>query len=731
MFDSYHDHRTAYELAVNPAGVKRDELNGSSSWDAVWNARTAIDGGGWTAELRIPFSQLRFSAAELQTWGIQFSRRIVAKEEVTVFSFTPSSERGGVQRYGHLLGLRGLGEGRRLELLPYTVSRAEYLDVDPDDPYRDGADYFSGTGLDLKYRLNSTLTLDATVNPDFGQVEVDPAVVNLTAFETSFDEKRPFFLEGADIFRFDTRLFYSRRIGRSPQGSMPDDVAFADRPDASTILGAAKLTGRTANGWSIGLLDAVTAEERAPYRTVSGIDGNAIIEPRTNHIVARAEKFTVDGRTTAGAILTAVHRDLADDPLRLRLRSSAYTGGVDFAHDFADRAWTVNGFLAFSHIAGSPEALVRTQRSSARYYQRPDAGYLAVDSSLTKMSGYAARLEVRKVAGLHWRGEANVSMMSPGFEINDIGFQSSVDRVGTDIEVAYVENLPGSVFRSYRIEGRASRDWNYGRDTQGGGATLSFDAQLLGYWAGHLDLTRSFRSYDDRLTRGGPMAIDLPDNRIDMQIRSDDRKPITGRINGSVGWGESGGWQRNVSLGLGVRPAGNWSIDAGPSLRRNRAAAQYLDRVDDAGTSATYGNRYVFAPLDQTTLSMETRINVNFTPEISLDVFAQPFISTGDFGTPVQLRAARTFEFDPFDGEVENGDFTTRSLRGNAVLRWEWKAGSTLFFVWQQRRSGSLDCDDAARCERGELDLGRDVRALLDTGPENVFMVKMNYWLNL
>ncbi|MGH7506546.1 MAG: DUF5916 domain-containing protein, partial [Longimicrobiales bacterium] len=384
-----------------------------------------------------------------------------------------------------------------------------------------------------------------------------------------------------------------------------------------------------------------------------------------------------------------------------------------------------------SHIAGSAAALVHSQRSSARYYQRPDADYLAVDSSITAMRGYAGRIELRKVAGLHWRGGANISLTSPGFEINDIGFQTSVDRIGTDLHLTYVENQPGPVFRYYRITSRLSRDWNYGWDTQGGNASLNFNWQLLNYWSGHVNVSHSLRSFDDRLTRGGPLGLNLPDNRFELQLRSDDRKPVSGRLSGNLGWGESGGWHRNLSMNVSLRPAENWTVSAGPSLRRNRAAAQYVTTEEDASASATYGARYIFAPLDQTTLSMETRLNVNFSPRVSLDVFAQPFISTGDYGDPMQLRAPRTFSFDRYDGELDDEDFSTRSLRGNAVLRWEWKPGSTLFLVWQQRRADGLDCALAASCGRGEFDFGRDVGALFDPRPDNIFMVKMNYWLNL
>jgi hypothetical protein len=726
--DTYHDHVSAVQFSVNPAGVKRDEVVGTgmpdASWDAVWDVATSTDAEGWTAEFRIPFSQLRFSARQEQVWGLQFSRRAIRKEEMTVFAHTPKSEKGGPARYGHLIGLQGIKPGRKLEVLPYAVTRAEYVQTNPADPFRDGSDVFAGTGLDMKYRLTSSLTLDATFNPDFGQVEVDPAVVNLSAFETSFDEKRPFFVEGSDIFRFnELRLFYSRRIGRSPQGSMPEDVAFSNRPDNSTILGAAKITGRTSSGWSVGLVEAVTAEETAPFVYDDGGRGEAIVEPRTNYLVARTEKLMRSGQTQVGGILTAVHRDLSDDALSALLRSSAYSGGLDFLHEFANRTWSISGYMAFSRINGSSSTILRAQHSSARYYQRPDADYLDVDSAVTMLDGYAARLVINKTAGLHWRGDANISAVSPGFEVNDLGFLTAADRIGSDVNLSYVENRPGRLFRNYRINLRNAGDWNFGGDVIAARSTLSFNYSLVNYWGGHFNWTHSFRAYDDRLTRGGPVARDLADNRLEVQLNSDGRKQVSTRFTVNHTWGESGGWNTQLSGNVSVRPAENWSISVGPRLNRQRTAAQYLGSEEDSSSLATFGRRYVFAPIRQTTFSLETRLNVNFSPELSFELFAQPFVSTGDYGQALQLKRPRAFEFDPYSGSIESEDFNTRSLRGNAVLRWEWRPGSTLFLVWQQRRFGSFDS--------GRFDFGRDTRAIFDTRPNNVFLVKMNYWLNL
>ena len=727
--DTYHGHTAAFQFGVNPAGVKRDEIQGGgrpdASWDAIWDAATSTDSAGWTAELRIPFSQLRYSRADQQIWGLQISRRAIAKEEVAVLAHTPKSQAGGIARYAHLVGLEQLQPGRRLEMLPYAVTKAEYLSAVAGNPFRDGSDMFGGVGLDMKYRLTSAMTLDATLNPDFGQVEVDPAVVNLTAFETSFDEKRPFFVEGADIFHFgEMRMFYSRRIGRSPQGSLPEEAVYADKPDNSTILGAAKVTGRTVSGWNLGLVEALTAEEQAPWVDGNGGDGSTIVEPRTNYLAARAQKNLREGQTQIGGIFTAVNRDLPGAALTELLRSSAYSGGIDFAHEFLNRNWEVNGYFAYGRVKGSPEAMVQAQQSSARYYQRPDADYLTIDSSLTTLSGYAGRIAIRKMSGLHWRGDANISAISPGFEINDLGFQTAADRIGVDLNVQYVENLPGPLFRNYRINLRTSRDWNFGHDVVGTSATLSLNGQLANYWGGHINYSRSFTSFDDRLTRGGPIAQNPGDDKIEVEVNSDGRKPMSGRVQANIGWGQSGSWSRSISGSVGVRPAESWSFSLGPKVNRSRTEAQYVGWIEDATATSTFGQAYLFAPIEQTTVSLETRLNVNFSPDVSFELYAQPFVSAGDYGDLLQLRAPRVFEFDPFsDTSLNRSDFNNQSLRGNAVFRWEWRPGSTLFLVWQQRRTDSESY--------GDFRFSRDAGAVFGARPSNVFLVKMNYWLNL
>lgn len=782
--DSYNDHRTGFKFEINPSGVRGDEAlsagqdrHGDSSWDPVWEAKTNVTETGWSAELRIPFSQLRFGNAEEQVWGIQITRDIARNREKQLFSFTPKDEAGGIAKYGHLEGIRDLPPPKGLELLPYIQSRAEFGPIDQDadigfnNPYRDGSDFFYGLGFDLKYRLSSNLTMGATINPDFGQVEVDPAVVNLTAFETRFEEKRPFFVEGAGIFAFgqgggggggggmmrmfggggggggSTQLLYSRRIGGRPQGDVPYDAVYEDIPDATTILGAAKLTGQTASGWSLGLMEAVTGQEMADFIDASGQNQDMAVAPRTNFLVARARKDYRDGQSAFGAIATAVNRDLGSDALATELRSSAYSGGLDLFHEWGDRAWAFSGQLAGSRIAGEPEVITDAQTSSARYYERPDAGHIELDPDATSLTGYTGSLEVKKQAGLHWRGNAQFSFTSPGFEVNDLGFQRDADRRELEGQIQYQENRPGDVFRRVEVSAEPEASWNFDGDRLDTKVSFRANFTWLNYWSSRFNYDRTLGSMDDRLTRGGPLAKKPSGHKVSYNQTTDFSKPITGFANVSYEWDEAGRDNTSYFANLSLKTSSTWELSLGPRLSYTNAVAQYVGDEDDPEATHTFGARYLFADLEQTTLSMDTRLNVTFTPNLTLELYAQPFIATGDYGQLKELAAPGTFEFTRYgvdagvvtlddDGDalvdpdgpgpaeaftIYNKDFSRVSLRGTGVIRWEWRPGSTLFFVWQQNRSRSEDF--------GDFDLARDAADLFDGDSHNVFMVKATYWL--
>ncbi|HET7552739.1 MAG TPA: DUF5916 domain-containing protein [Gemmatimonadaceae bacterium] len=728
MIDSYHDHRTAFGFDVNPAGVRRDEVKtidvDDNSWDAVWRVATRVDSAGWTVEYRVPFSQLRFSNDSVQTWGVQFERVIGRNQEYSVSTFIPKSIRGGVPQYGHLEGLRDIAAGKRLEVLPYVVSKAEYIDPGL-NPYRDKSEYQLSGGVDLRYRVASNLTLNATFNPDFGQVEVDPAVINLGVYETFFDEKRPFFLEGSEIFDFGAggtsggQLFYSRRIGRAP--SLVPPTPLADVPTTTTILGAGKLSGKMA-GWSIGALTAVTAREQARFRDDGGIDERMTVEPLSGYVVTRARRELNGGRSLIGGTLTAVKRDLNTDVLRDNFRSSALAGGVDFRHEWANRSWVVRGDAEFSRIAGNAASILSVQRASNHYFQRPDATHLDLDSTATSLFGYSMNAELTKQAGEHWRGSLAGALTSPGYEVNDLGFSYRTDRRDVEASIRYLENAPGKLLRNWSVttDGRFER--NYANQPIQTLATLSASARTLDYWSLQLQLQRSFEAVDDRLTRGGPRAIRPAANRLSAFVSSDVRQPVTGELQVFGERSDFGGSQWNAGLTLGLKTSTSWNLSIGPTLLKLKAPAQYVATIPDAAYQPTFGARYVFAPIEQTEVGLETRLNVTFTPELSLQTYVQPLISSVDYGDAIQLVRPNSFDFEPYAAAVPDLDFNLRSLRGNAVLRWEWRPGSTIYVAWQQSRQDIADV--------GDFSFGRDRRALFGTRPDNIFLVKVDYWLN-
>jgi hypothetical protein len=731
VIDSYHDHQTAFSMDLNPAGVQRDAVktmaNGQErddmSWDAVWEARATVDEGGWTAEYRVPFSQLRFGNAPEQTWGIQLERVIGRRREYAILSFTPKSEPGGIPTYANLVGLRDIEPGSRLEVLPYSLARLERVDPG-ENPFRHDTDWFQSGGLDLLYRVTSDFAVNASLNPDFGQVEADPAVVNLSVYETFYEEKRPFFVEGGEIFNFGRntsggQLFYTRRIGRTPQLAAP--VAASDASNVTTILGAGKLSGKTASGWSLGVIEAVTDREDARYLGTDGTEKRFGIEPLTNYLVARARKDSNQGRTSVGGMLTAVNRDLATEPMRTALRSSAYAGGLDFRLESPRRTWALAGSAAFSRVAGTPAAMLRVQRASNHYFQRPDADHLSVDSSATSLGGYSVGVAVARQGGTHWRGNLAVAATSPAFEVNDLGFQTRTDRRDAQANLSYVENAPGRFLRNYSIQGMTRVEHNYDGERIQAFSALTTNLRTLNFWVGGIQVQRNFRSWDDRNTRGGPLKERPAGWNANAQLGSDTRKPFQVTALAFGAKDAYGSWNAGTEIFALVR-APRWNLSLGPSLTRSYEQAQYLTTVRDARATDTYGAYYLFAPLRQTTVVMETRLDFTFTPKLSFQLYAQPFISSGDYGRAGYLKAPRTQAFVYWPGSLPNFDFNYRSLRGTAVLRWEYRPGSALYLAWQQTR------EDYAQGV-GDFDFGRDRQALFRARPDNVFVLKASYWL--
>jgi hypothetical protein len=769
LIDSYHDHRTAYRFDVTPLGVKTDLQFGDDgnfaddSWDPVWQAATSIDSLGWTAEYRIPFSQLRFSRAREQVWGIRFVRTILRKNEFAMFPFIGKTESGFVSRFGHLLGLHDIPAPRRLELLPYSSARATYQKAGPPgDPFDKSAAYAGNAGLDLKYGVTSNLTLDGTLNPDFGQVEIDPAFVNLTAFEQFLPERRPFFVEGADIFNFGggtggflnfgnaPQLFYSRRIGHRPSGAPYSNGAFADVPNQTTILGAAKLSGRSPGGWSIGIIDAVTAREQATVDS-SGVRFHDDVEPTTNFLVARVKRTLNGGNDGFGFAATAVNRDIRVPALDF-LRTAAYDWGMDVKHRWGHNTYALAADLGGSYITGDVAAIQTAQLSSSRYYQRPDAHAFHYDPSRTSLAGFSGDVYVDKLAG-SWLWGAATSFTSPGFEVNDLGFQHRVDRIANGLYVARHWTKPGKIVREATALLTAAPSFNFDGDAIQKALQFSTFGTFHNFWFFNLFASRDFAIIDDRLTRGGPDALGPANWNMGGGIQTDQRKAVTGGLFGNYSTDAGGGWFAGVSPFVTLRPSGALSLSLSPNYSVGRTAAQYVQVVGDTLATQTYGARYVFARLLQHELDVSVRINATVSPTLSLQVFAQPFTFSGDFQSFRELAAARTFRFNEYgqggstitydsasqtytadpDGAggpaaafpIANPDFRTRSLNINAVLRWEYRPGSTLFVVWTQQRSGFFPFDPS-------FDAGRDFgRELLRDRPLNVLLVKLNYWMSI
>lgn len=760
VIDSYHDRRTAFRFSVNPAGVKRDiymydDVREDVSWDAVWDVATAVDAQGWTAEFRIPYSQLRFDGAGRQTWGINFVRTIARHLEVSLWAPISRGDGALVSRFGDLEGLRDLSPPRRLEALPYSLLRLESAPGEAANPFYDPRDFSSAVGADVKYGITTDLTLDLAINPDFGQVEADPAQVNLSAFETFFPERRPFFVEGANIFAFgfspgdgdqaSEGLFYSRRIGRPPQGR-PSAAAYADAPEQTRILGAAKLSGKTRSGWSLGFLHALAGNETARRADASGPLGDEVVEPAAHYGVGRVSKDFRDGKSAVGAISTWTVRDGASAG-DLRLHGQAYAGGFDARHRFGGDRFVVSGYLLGSTVRGAEEAIERTQRSPARYFQRPDADHVELDPARTSLDGWAGSASFSKISGGYWRYGGGVVARSPGFDANDLGFMRESDFVNPWLWAGYNHYKATERFQRWNLNLNAWDAYSFGGEHFSRGGNVSGSFTLKNFWGGYAGVRRNSDGLTNTALRGGPML------RRDgawggwFGFWSDSRKQLSFNTNNQ--WEarpESGSWSFGTNASIRWRPSSRATVSAGPSVRWRAEDLQWVRRLaaNADGADAPLGAHYLFGRLDQTTVGLTVRADWTFSPTLSLQLYAQPFVSAGDYDhfkritDPRAERYADRFaavavgdaEGETLEGDMDgdgapdpfrNPDFNFKQFRSNAVLRWEYKPGSAVFLVWSQGRN-HYD-------QTGEFSLGDDVSALLGQPSQDVFMVKASYWI--
>ncbi|HSS01219.1 MAG TPA: DUF5916 domain-containing protein [Kofleriaceae bacterium] len=768
-FDSYHDRRTAYAFQLNAAGVQRDMLlfddtNQDDTWDAVWTGNVSVTPTGWTAEYRIPLSQLRFASNETHEWGFQIMRLIGRTGEQDSWSPWPRSAPQVVSKFGVLEGISHLRSSRRLELLPYATTGFDRMPVDEGDPLNKMYGWRRNVGLDLKYGLGSAFTLSATINPDFGQVEADPSKVNLSANELFFAEKRPFFLEGVDLFKLpignsDNSVegaFYSRRIGAAPEE--PDtSFDFIRKPDSTTIYGAAKLTGKTRTGWSVGMLDAVTGQEKAETFTLAipettedpgmpSVQSKPVVSALTNYAIARVKRDFDEGKTSLGLSATAVNRKLDDARLESLIHDQAYTGGVQLQNRWADNSWTANVNLLGSWVHGTPEAIAETQQSSRHYFQRPDAEDVHFDPTRTSMSGLAAKWMVGQLGDTkHWRFGSGGDLRTPGLELNDAGFQFNSDRMIPFFWGQYRNDEPSKHVLNWQFNSDVFWVQTFEPRLTDVGLESNGNIQFSNYWSMYGGSNLISGRWNVNALRGGPALRNDFGMFGYFGVNTDNRKPVWFNLNsyGSHNLG-SGQFDGGIDLGATIQARSNLDVFVGPSIYMRDDPMQYIDEVPDMADTS----HFVFGRIHETDVSMTLRVNWTFSPHLTLQAYAQPFIASGhynelkDVDHPAAKRFSDRFHLfapgelqlsdDSYQATRDGGasfsfdrpDFNFRQLRSTVVLRWEYRPGSTVFAIWSHGRTSDEFSD-------GRFRFGRDLGDLGSAASENIVMVKANYWIGL
>ena len=765
FFDCFNDKRSGFYFGISAAGTLYDGVlenddGTDSSWDGVWTGKARRTDYGWCVELKIPFSQLRFEKQDSYSWGINFERDIARRNEDSYLTFKPRNESGFVSRFPALEGIERISPPKRFQVLPYITGKAEYLKHSPGDPFNSGSKYTPSAGIDLKYGLSSSVTLDASLNPDFGQVEVDPAVVNLSDVETYFQEKRPFFLEGSSIFRYgrggttvssnfawsEPTLFYSRRIGRAPQGSLPS-YDFAERPEGTRILGAAKITGRIFNDWKIGAIQAVTNREFAQIDK-GGVNSDIEVEPLTSYSIFRVQKDFDRGMQGLGVLSTFTNRFFKDGGLKTQLNSNSLTVGLDGWTFLSDsREYVLQAWMAGSYINGSRERMLNVQTNSVHYFQRPDIG-LSIDSSATSLKGLAGRFFLQKQTRPVWLNAA-IGFITPGFELNDLGYLQMSNIISSHFQLGYFWLNPTSYYRSIKFFNTIYAMSDFNGDILSLAYWTNVIYQFLNYYTLDVQFSYSPEVLNNRRTRGGPLTINPPAFNCVVNASTDSREPLVFQILGQRYYNKDENYF-TIRPYITYRPAPNFSLSVGPGFSRDLITAQWVGSYADPTASATYGRRYVFANMDQVTFSANIRLDWIITPELSLQAYFQPLISSGDYSNFKELSKTKSFDYNSYgsngsvlqksvsssgavsykvdsDGDglaksysFSNPDFNLASLRGNVVLRWEFRTGSTLYFVWTQSRS-----DYEAI---GDFQFGESIQRMYDTHPDNIFMVKFSYW---
>jgi hypothetical protein len=765
VFDSYFDRRSAFWFGINPIGSISDgtvsnDNHFESTWDGIWEGKSRISEYGWSTEIKVPFSQLRFNIADEYLMGLGLARRIHRKEEMDFNYYLSREESGMVSHFPVLKGIRNINPQKRIELMPYTTGNYGFLSTENDNPFFKGSDSSINLGTDLKIGIGNNLTVDATIFPDFGQIEVDPSVINLSAFETFFEEKRPFFIEGASIFRFGRggptnnmsfggmipNFFYSRRIGRMPHY---DDIDgdWIKSPTATSILGATKISGKITDNWSIGGFSALTDREYAKVR-IDDENSEVEVEPLTSYNLFRTLKEFNQGQQGLGLMGTYVRRFFDDDTLQTFVSNNSVSIGIDgWVFLNQDKDWALGGWLGFTQIDGSKEYLTDLQESSRHYFQRPDADNLDFNPDLISLKGYGGRFTLNKETG-RLGVNAATGFMSPGFEINDMGLNYTTNRINSHFSIGYEWTEPRKIFLFADIN--TAYMTNYTFD----GIKLSEMVFLFGYyrfvnfWSANFIVGVGPETMSDETLRGGPLVISPASLWSRYGIRSDSRKPMIMDIHAVYWRSETGSYDLTISPGFEFSIGTRLRLEIDPQIAFSKDEAQYIDVFEDANAKEMYGKRYIVSQLDRQTFAAEFRIDYTFNPRLSFQAYVQPYMTVGAYNHFKEFTKPESYEFveygkdenmtiekhddsitlDPTGGGDEDAfsfddpDFSYKALVGSAVLRWEFRPGSTLYLVWT--RNGSDEQNP------GDFSFGRDLSDMFSAPSDNIFAVKVSYWLS-
>jgi hypothetical protein len=765
-FDTFLDGRTGYYFILSAAGTQLDGtlMNDDwddSSWDGVWSGKVDSDSLGWTAELRIPFSQMRRRGGREMVWGVNFQRIISRRHEDDKLVYTPRGQSGYVSRFPQLVGLDGVNAAHVVEVMPYFTGKASYLVHNAGDPFHDGGKYSPAVGGDLRTNVGSRFMLNATGNPDFGQVEIDPAVVNLSDVETYYSEKRPFFTEGLAVFRCgnngasdywgfnwpEPTFFYTRRIGRAPQGMPPPGATYADLPFATHILGALKLTGQPTPQLNVGLVSALTRRETADYELGDGARHSVAVEPLTYYGVLRGLRSFNGERQGLGVMATETARALGGTGLGDQLNRNGLVTTVDGWTALDSRkTWVLSGYVTASRVDGTRARMAVLESSSQHYYQRPGRRDLGVDANATSLTGYGARVWVNRQRG-PWMSNSAIGFLTPGYEVNDMGFGSRADVINGHLGLGYMWDKPNSWRKYWWVIGAVAESWNLGGQHTMNQLFLKTNLEQINAWSWVLSGGWMGSAFADRATRGGPAVLQPRAWWGDVYWDTDGRAKVFLSAEVSPSGDVVGSFDLPIYPAVTWKPSSSLSFSVGPTLDFNHQDTQYVTQVADPLATATSGGRYVFAKLDQTTAGATLRMDCSLTPSLSLQLYMQPLVSSGRYSRFGELARPETYDFlvygrdagstiaggsqgtdvvaDP-DGpgpapaiDLGGPDFTYRTVRGDAVLRWEYTPGSALYLVWTQDRTDTTG--------EGDFRLRPSLSALGRTPANNIVMVKVSH----